>query len=125
MAKVVCHFMMSLDGFVAEPGHDMSWLAGVTVPPGLIDRYVESTGAIVAGRRGWDEAIRTHRPYGGRWSGQIFVLTHQADTQPADAGVTYVDELSPERGASDTPSQSPQIQRRSSARRCSSRPRPQ
>ena len=42
MAKVVCHFTMSLDGFVAGPGHDMSWLAGVTVPPGLIDRYVES-----------------------------------------------------------------------------------
>ncbi len=93
MAKVVCHFTMSLDGFVAGPGHDMSWLAGVTVPPGLIDRYVESTGAIVAGRRGWDEAIRTHRPYGGRWSGPVFVLTHHADTQPADPRVTYVDDL--------------------------------
>ena len=45
-------------------------------------------------RRGWDAAIRTHRPYGTRWSGPIFVLTHHADTQPADAGVTNVDEIS-------------------------------
>jgi dihydrofolate reductase len=93
MGKIVCHFTMSLDGFVAGPDHDMSWLAGITVPPGLVDRYVASTGAIVAGRRGWDEAISAHRPYGGKWSGPVFVLTHHpADGRPAES-VSYVDDL--------------------------------
>ncbi|MDH2413810.1 dihydrofolate reductase family protein [Nocardioides sp. CER19] len=93
LGKVVCHFTMSLDGFVAGPGHDMSWLAGVTVPPGLIDRYVASTGAIVAGRRGWQEVIGTHRPYGGKWSGPVFVLTHHPVNGHVEDGVTYVDDL--------------------------------
>lgn len=35
--RLLLAFTMSLDGFVAGPGHDMSRLAGVTVPPGLID----------------------------------------------------------------------------------------
>lgn len=93
MSKVVCHFTMSLDGYVAGPGHDMSWLAGVSVPHGLIDRYVESTGAIVAGRRGWEEAISIHRPYGGRWSGPVFVLSHRSGPT-AERGVSYVDDVS-------------------------------
>jgi len=93
MSKVVCHFTMSLDGFVAGPGHDMSWLAGISVPPGLIDRYVKSTGAIVAGRRGWEEAISIHRPYGGKWSGPVFVLSHHSPSGHAVEGVTYVDDL--------------------------------
>jgi len=93
MGKIVCHFTMSLDGFVAGPDHDMSWLAGIDVPPGLVERYVESTGAIIAGRRGWDEAISRHRPYGGAWVGPVFVLTHHPhDGSPAEH-VTYVDDL--------------------------------
>jgi len=38
-AKVLWHFTMSLDGFVAGPEHDMHWLTGVAVRPGLIEEY--------------------------------------------------------------------------------------
>ena len=49
-AKVLWHFTMSLDGFVAGPEHDMHWLTGVAVRPGLIEEYTRTTGAVLAGR---------------------------------------------------------------------------
>ena len=83
--KVLWHFTMSLDGFVAGPDHDMSWMTGFTVRPGLIDEYVQTTGAVLAGRSGFDSAIGDLRPYGGLWRGPIFVLTHHPeDARPAD-----------------------------------------
>jgi hypothetical protein len=33
VGKVLWHFTMSLDGFVAGPNHDMSWLTGFWFPP--------------------------------------------------------------------------------------------
>jgi len=83
--KVLWHFTMSLDGFVAGPGHDMSWMTGFTVRPGLIGEYVQTTGAVLAGRRGFDSAIGDVRPYGGAWQGPVFVLTHHPeDARPAE-----------------------------------------
>ena len=88
--KVLFHFAMSLDGFVAGPDHRMDWMTGVSLRPGLIGEYVETTGAILGGRNGWDQAIDGSRPYGGAWQGPIFVLTHHpADAVPAD-NVTFL-----------------------------------
>src|SRR5690242_9429918 len=88
--KVLFHFAMSLDGFVAGPDHRMDWMTGVSLRPGLIGEYVETTGAILGGRNGWDQAIDGSRPYGGAWQGPIFVLTHHPeDARPAD-GITVL-----------------------------------
>jgi dihydrofolate reductase len=88
--KVLIHFAMSLDGFVARPDHRMDWMTGVSLRPGLIGEYVETTGAILGGRNGWDQAIDGSRPYGGAWQGPIFVLTHHPeDATPAD-DVTFL-----------------------------------
>jgi dihydrofolate reductase len=88
--KVLFHFAMSLDGFVAGPDHRMDWMTGVSLRPGLIGEYVETTGAILGGRNGWDQAIDGSRPYGGAWQGPIFVLTHHPeDAVPAD-DVTFL-----------------------------------
>jgi dihydrofolate reductase len=89
--KVLWHFTMSLDGFVAGPNHAMDWMAG-TNRPGLEDEYVTTTGAVLGGRAGWDIAAASGgRPYGGDWNGPIFVLTHHPeDATPAD-GVTFLD----------------------------------
>ncbi|MFJ4655504.1 dihydrofolate reductase family protein [Nocardia sp. NPDC088792] len=87
--KVLWHFTMSLDGFVAGPEHAMDWLTGFTVRPGLIDEYVTTTGAILGGRSGWD-AINASRPYGGAWQGPIFVLTHHPEDAAPAAGVTFL-----------------------------------
>jgi len=89
--KVLWHFTMSLDGFVAGPGHEMDWMTDFTVRPGLIEEYVTSTGAVLGGRVGWDHAAVTDsRPYGGAWHGPLFVLTHHPeDTTPAE-GVMFL-----------------------------------
>jgi len=63
--KVLLHFAVSLDGFVAGPGHSMDFLSRATNRPGLVQEYVETTGAVLAGRDGFDNAIRDARPYGG------------------------------------------------------------
>lgn len=89
--KVLWHFTMSLDGFVAGPDHEMSWMTGFSLRPGLINEYVATTGAVLAGRDGWDQATGDSRPYGGAWDGPIFVLTHHPqDATPTD-GVTFLD----------------------------------
>jgi dihydrofolate reductase len=87
--KVLWHFTMSLDGFVAGPNHEMDWMTGTSVRPGLHKEYIETTGAVLGGRDGWD-VINESRPYGGAWDGPIFVLTHHPeDARPAD-GVTFL-----------------------------------
>ena len=83
--RVLMHFTMSLDGFVAGPGHDMGFMSRTTARPGMVGKYIDSLGAVLAGRDGFDSAIGDARPYGGAWTGPIFVLTHHPeDAVPAD-----------------------------------------
>lgn len=88
--KVLWHFAMSLDGFVAGPNHDMSWMSGFTFRPGLTEEYLNTTGAILAGRAGWDHIINDVRPYGGAWNGPIFVLTHHPEDATPVGGITFI-----------------------------------
>jgi len=90
--KVLMHFSMSLDGFVAGPGHSMDWMReDATNRPGLLEEYVETTGAVLGGRDGWDAFPDPGATYGGAWTGPIFVLTHHPeDAEPAH-GVTFLD----------------------------------
>lgn len=88
--KVLWHFTMSIDGFVAGRDHRMDWMTGFSVRPGLVEEYVETTGAVLGGRDGWDQGTADSRPYGGAWRGPLFVLTHHPkDAAPAE-GVTFL-----------------------------------
>ncbi len=89
-AKVLWHFTMSLDGFVAGPDHQMDWMHGMSVRAGLPAEYIETTGAVLAGRTGFDCAIGDSRPYGGAWRGPIFVLTHHPETARQAEGITIL-----------------------------------
>ncbi len=88
--KVHFAFAMSLDGFVAGPGHTMDFMARATPPEGLLDQYIEATGAVLAGREGYDSDVGV-RPYGGVWKGPIFVLTHHPEDAHPKEGVTFLD----------------------------------
>ncbi|GAA1569654.1 dihydrofolate reductase family protein [Kribbella hippodromi] len=89
--KVLWHFSMSLDGFVAGPDHGMGWLAGVTASrPGLIQEYVETTGAVLGGRDGFDAYPDAGTTYGGAWEGSVFVLTHHPEDAPPSANTTFL-----------------------------------
>ncbi len=71
---------MSLDGFIAGPGGDMSWLTEHLAP----DPAGDDPHAGVEGKEG--------EPFGGGWSGPQFMLTHHP---PAAAvpGITFVGDL--------------------------------
>jgi riboflavin biosynthesis pyrimidine reductase len=48
--KVVVNRAMSLDGFIAGPGHAMDWIAGALAPD-KIREQAAATGAMLIGRR--------------------------------------------------------------------------
>jgi dihydrofolate reductase len=84
--KVLWHFTMSLDGFVAGPNHEMDWMTGTSFRPGLIEEYVQTTGAVLGGRNGWDHFPDASSVYGGAWNGPVFVLTHHPRTRRPPTG---------------------------------------
>ncbi|MFF7173436.1 dihydrofolate reductase family protein [Streptomyces pseudovenezuelae] len=88
--KVLWHFTMSLDGFVAGPGHTMDWMTGFSFRPGLVEEYAATTGAVLGGRDGWDAFPDAGAVYGGAWQGPLFVLTHHPEDAPPAAGVTFL-----------------------------------
>ena len=92
MAKVLWHVTMSLDGFIAGPGHSMDWMLGYGEENSEVDELINSIGAVLAGRGTYDvgagqERPEFRKPYGGAWSGPVFVLTHKA---PKDPSVTFL-----------------------------------
>jgi dihydrofolate reductase len=78
MATVSWHVVISVDGYIAAPGDDVSGVFDAWGPSATVEEIVGSTGAIVMGRRTYEVEDRD-RPgiYGGMWSGALFVVTHQ------------------------------------------------
>ena len=92
MAKVLWHVTMSLDGFIAGPGNSMDWMLGYGEENSEVDELIKRIGAVLAGRHTYDvgavqERPEFRRPYGGAFSGPVFVLTHNP---PQDPGVTFL-----------------------------------
>ncbi|WP_169251472.1 dihydrofolate reductase family protein [Brevibacterium sp. 'Marine'] len=97
MGKVAWGFTCSIDGFIAGPGHDMSWLGETAeTAEDTTEDMASKVAVIISGRRGYDAAkaqadIRdemTAEPYGGAWSGTEIILTHRPEELAADASVT-------------------------------------
>jgi dihydrofolate reductase len=99
MATMLFHTAMSLDGFVAGPRGDLSWMSGSGGPNPTRDALLGRIGALLIGGRtfhgheavvgaGSDEGA----PYGGAWTGPMFVLTHRPPAEPVP-GYTFVDDL--------------------------------
>ncbi len=82
MAKLLYSATMSLDGFIAGPGGDMSWLSEHLTTGTEVDDLMASIGALLVGKRtftGDDPNAGTEKdgPFGGEWSGPQIVLTHE------------------------------------------------
>jgi dihydrofolate reductase len=98
MAKLLYSVTMSLDGFIAGPGGDMSWLKPYLGPNPVVDDLIARTGAILAGGGtffGDDPHKSTDSEgevFGGGWSGPQFVLTSRPPTEPVP-GITFVRDL--------------------------------
>jgi dihydrofolate reductase len=98
MGKVLYSVAMSLDGFIAGAGGDMSWLSAYLGPNPVVDELIERTGALLVGAttfRGDDPNKGTDaegKAFGGGWEGPVFVLTHNPPASPVP-GVTFVGDL--------------------------------
>ncbi|MPZ82615.1 MAG: dihydrofolate reductase [Actinophytocola sp.] len=98
MGKLLYSAAMSLDGFIAGAGGDMSWLTAYLGPNPLVDELVGDVGALLVGNRtfgGGDPYKGTEnegKAFGGGWEGPSFVLTHHAPDR-AVPGVTFVGDL--------------------------------
>jgi dihydrofolate reductase len=99
VTTVLWHVTMSLDGFIAGPGDSMDWMfrPQYRSPNPETAEIVESIGSILAGRRvGYDLGRKTdlpppaRKPYGGAWSGPVFVLTYHLPDDPDDPSITFL-----------------------------------
>lgn len=97
MAKVLYSVTMSLDGFIAGPGGDMSWLTEYLGPNPLAEDLPDRIGSLLVGRNtyGGDDPNKgtdKEGAFGGTWSGPVVVLTHNPpDEQVPDT--TFVADL--------------------------------
>jgi dihydrofolate reductase len=95
--KVMVNRAMSLDGFIAAPGHVMDWGAGRQltdfVAPDDLREIAAATGAMLVGRRTADVGSRMQAEKPGSvdypFSGPTFVLTHRPPESPSP-GVTFL-----------------------------------
>ena len=108
MATTIYSATASLDGFIAGPGGDMSWLSRffdtpVDGQPSVEDaddaasRLMRGTGVVLVGNRsfrGDDPNRGTDREgaFGGEYDGPAVVLTHNPPAEGVD-GVTFVTDL--------------------------------
>src|SRR5215210_3082077 len=94
---VVVNRSMSLDGFIAGPGHTMDWGGGRPladfVAPEDVAEIAAATGAMLVGRRTWEvgERMETEKPDNGDYpfSGPMFLLTHRP-LEPPNPNVTIL-----------------------------------
>jgi dihydrofolate reductase len=95
--KVVVNRSMSLDGFIAGPGHTMDWgggrpLADFVAPEDLAE-IAAATGAMLIGRRTWDVGSKMEAEEPGSvdypFTGPFFLLTHRPLESP-DPDVTIL-----------------------------------
>ncbi|MDF8263067.1 dihydrofolate reductase family protein [Luteipulveratus flavus] len=97
MTRIVYPAAMSLDGFIAGPGGDMSWLAAYFGPNPDGDELMQRAGALLVGRRTYDgddpnKGTDKEGAYGGRWEGTQVVLTHRPPAEPV-AGCVFATDL--------------------------------
>ncbi len=86
--KVVVNRAMSLDGFIAGPGHAMDWIAEL-VPADAFGEVMAATGAMLVGRNTYEVAKRMPKQGAAYEGGAQFVLTHDSPDEP-DPAVTFL-----------------------------------
>jgi dihydrofolate reductase len=95
--RVVVNRSMSLDGFIAGPGHTMDWGRGRPladfVAPDDFAEIAAATGAMLIGRRTWDVGSKMEADEPGSvdypFSGPFFLLTHRP-LEPPEQDVTIL-----------------------------------
>lgn len=91
MSKILWHNTTSLDGFVALPRDDMSWMGPFVGPNETVREVLPLIGAILMGARTYRAVLASEaaRPYGGAIDVPYLVLTH-ADPDTAAPGFRFL-----------------------------------
>src|SRR5215211_473514 len=92
MGKVVIHATISLDGYIAGPNDDLSWMSDYEGPNKVADEVIRMVGAIVSGGRLFrliEKNIEANLPYGGAVKAPVFVLSHHPRESITTSGVTF------------------------------------
>jgi hypothetical protein len=85
MGKVLWHVTMSLDGFIAGPDDATDWVFEYPGPNETVAEVIETTGALVVGRRTYEVEDRQRGGfYGGAWTGPFFVVAHDVPATVPD-----------------------------------------
>ena len=97
MGKVLYSATMSMDGYIAGPGGDMSWLAPFLGPNPQVDALQRNIGALLVGGRtfrGDDPNRGTDKEgaFSGTWTGPSFVVTHDPPAEPVP-DVTFLTDV--------------------------------
>lgn len=98
MGTLLYSATMSLDGFIAGPGGDMSWLKPYIGPNPEVAELITGIGALLVGRRSFvgDDPNRgteaEGKAFGGGWEGPQFVLSHRPPAADVP-GVRFVSDL--------------------------------
>lgn len=100
MSKLLYSATMSLDGFIAGPGGDMSWLAPHLASGPEVDELMASIGALLVGRRTFEgddpnRGTEDEGAFSGQWHGPSFVLTHSPPEGGSHPDLTFFDALEP------------------------------
>ncbi len=98
MARLIYSAAVSLDGYLAGPGGDMSWLAEFAGAPNpAAERLLADVGALLVGRRTHDgddpnRGTDAEGAFGGQYDGPAVVLTHRPPPT-APPGLTFATDL--------------------------------
>lgn len=103
MTKLLYSATASLDGYIAGPDGDMSWLTPHLTAPNptatnpVVERVLAGTGALLVGNvtyRGDDPNRGTEREgaFGGRYDGPVVVVTHDPPAT-APGAVVFASDL--------------------------------
>lgn len=92
MGKVLLDMAVSLDGFIAGPNDEPDRLHDWFFSPSgveAVDESVGDTGAIVLGRRTYDQGDRLDAFTDSPYKVEHFVLTHDAPERAAEGEMTF------------------------------------
>lgn len=99
MSKLLYAASMSLDGFIAGAGGDMSWLSEhVGDQEGDTEDLMAEIGALLVGNRTFtgDDPNRgtdSEGAFGGAWEGPAIVLTHRPPASTTEPSTTFATDL--------------------------------
>jgi dihydrofolate reductase len=90
MSKTILYIATSLDGFIAGPNDDLSWLEPYEGEEYWFEAFISGIGAMIEGRRTYDVAVTGGFAEVGHPVPAFIVTHHPSTTTPDGIDVTFV-----------------------------------